>query len=160
MTKYLIMENPPGSEQSNEPGSREEMACAIVKAAALHSYPQDKFIAFPVENPNASWAFLKDSVKYTVELDDARAEIWSKEIEPLLQNAERVHDAIWEAYSNIFDAAEEFDNACQNSRHFQDLTLSEDLALDSIFENIDNTSKFEISEKVDEIFEVENLQLR
>jgi hypothetical protein len=160
MTKYLIMENPPGSEQSNEPGSREEMACAIVKAAALHSYPQDKFIAFPVENPNASWAFLKDSVKYTVELDDARAEIWSKEIEPLLQNAERVHDAIWEAYSNIFDAAEEFDNACENSRHFQDLTLSEDLALDSIFENIDNTSKFEISEKVDEIFEVENLQLR
>jgi hypothetical protein len=160
MTKYLIMENPPGSEQSNEPGSREEMACAIVKAAALHSYPQDKFIAFPVENPNASWAFLRDSVKYTVELDDARAEIWSKEIEPLLQNAERVHDAIWEAYSNIFDAAEEFDNACENSRHFQDLTLSEDLALDSIFENIDNTSKFEISEKVDEIFEVENLQLR
>ena len=35
------------------------------------------------------------------------------------------------------------------------MTLSEDLALDSIFENIDNTSKFEISEKVDEIFEVE-----
>ena len=155
MTKYLIMENPPGSEQSNEPGSREEMACAIVKAAALHSYPQDKFIAFPVENPNASWAFLKDSVKYTVELDDARAEIWSKEIEPLLQDAERVHDAIWEAYSNIFDAAEEFDNACQNSKHFQDLTLSEDLALDSTFENIDNTSKFEIAEKIDEIFEVD-----
>ena len=155
MTKYLIMENPPDSGQFNESGSREELACAIAKVASMHEYSADHYIAFAVENPQASWAFLKDSVKYTVELDDTRAEIWSKEIEPLLQNAERVHDALWEAYSNIFDAAEEFDNVCENSRHFQDLTLSEDLALDSIFENIDNTSKFEISEKVDEIFEVE-----
>jgi uncharacterized protein (DUF58 family) len=155
MTKYLIMENPPDSEQCNAPGSREEMACAIVKAASMHQYSADHYIAFAVENPQASWAFLKDSVKYTIELDDARAEIWSKEIVPLLQDAERVHDAIWEAYSNIFDAAEEFDNACQNSKHFQDLTLSEDLALDSTFENIENTSKFEISEKIDEIFEVD-----
>jgi len=55
----------------------------------------------------------------------------------------------------IFDAAEKFDNACENSRHFQDLTLSEDLALDYAFENIGNTSKVELAERIDEIFEVE-----
>ena len=158
MTKYLIMENPPGSGQSNEPGSREEMACAITKAASMHSYSQDYFIAFAVENPHASWAFLKDSVKYTVELDDARAEIWSKEIQPLLRDAERVSEAIVEAYSVIFDAAEEFDESCQSSKHFQDLTLTEDLNLDNSFENIANTSKVEISEKIDEIFEVQSYQ--
>lgn len=90
MTKYLILKNPPDSSQSNEPGSRKEMACAIVKSASMHEYSQDYYIAFEVEGPHASWAFLKDSVKYTVELDDARAEIWSKEIEPLLQDAEIV----------------------------------------------------------------------
>ena len=154
MTKYLILVNPPGSEQFNEPGSREEMACAIAKAASMHSYSQDYYIAFAVENPHASWAFLKDSVKYTIELDDARAEIWSKEIQPLLEDAERVSEAIEEAYSVIFDAAEEFDESCQASKHFQDLSLSEDLNLDSTFENIGNTSMSEIAEKIDEIFEV------
>ena len=154
MTKYLILVNPPGSGQFNEPGSREEMACAITKAAAMHTYSQDYFIAFAVENPHASWAFLKDSVKYTMELDDVRAEIWRNEIEPLIQNAERVSEAIGQAYSDIFDAAEDFDEACQGSKHFQDLSLSEDLNLDSTFENIGNTSMSEIAEKIDEIFEV------
>ena len=155
MTKYLIMENPPETEQFSESGSREELACAIVKVASLHEYSADHYIAFAVENPQASWAFLKDSVKYTVEIDDARAEIWDKEIEPLLNEAERVSEAIVKAYSVIFDAAENFDIACKKSKNFQDLALSEDLALDCAFENIGNTSKVELAERIDEIFEVE-----
>ena len=155
MTKYLIMENPPDSGQFNESGSREELACAIVKVASMHEYSADHYIAFAVENPQASWAFLKDSVKYTVEIDDARAEIWDKEIEPLLNEAERVSEAIVKAYSVIFDAAENFDIACKKSKNFQDLALSEDLALDCAFENIGNTSKVELAERIDEIFEVE-----
>lgn len=154
MTKYLIMENPPENEQFSESGSREELACAIVKVASLHEYSADHYIAFAVENPQASWAFLKDSVKYTVEIDDERAEIWDKEIEPLLNEAERVSEAIAKAYSVIFDAAENFDIACKKSKNFQDLALSEDLALDYAFENIGNTSMSEIAEKIDEIFEV------
>lgn len=154
MTKYLIMENPPENEQFSESGSREELACAIIKVASLHEYSADHYIAFAVENPQASWAFLKDSVKYTVEIDDERAEIWDKEIEPLLNEAERVSEAIAKAYSVIFDAAENFDIACKKSKNFQDLALSEDLALDYAFENIGNTSMSEIAEKIDEIFEV------
>ena len=155
MTKYLIMENPPENEQFSESGSREELACAIVKVASLHEYSADHYIAFAVENPQVSWAFLKDSVKYTVEIDDERAEIWDKEIEPLLNEAERVSEAIVKAYSVIFDAAENFDIACKKSKNFQDLALSEDLALDYAFENIGNTSKVELAERIDEIFEVE-----
>lgn len=148
------MENPPENEQFSESGSREELACAIVKVASLHEYSADHYIAFAVENPQASWAFLKDSVKYTVEIDDERAEIWDKEIEPLLNEAERVSEAIAKAYSVIFDAAENFDIACKKSKNFQDLALSEDLTLDYAFENIGNTSMSEIAEKIDEIFEV------
>lgn len=154
MTKYLIIENPPENEQFSESGSREELACAIVKVASLHEYSADHYIAYAVENPQASWAFLKDSVKYTVEIDDERAEIWDKEIEPLLNEAERVSEAIAKAYSVIFDAAENFDIACKKSKNFQDLALSKDLALDFAFENIGNTSMSEIAEKIDEIFEV------
>ena len=52
-------------------------------------------------------------------------------------------------YTNIFDIA------CKKSKNFQDLALSEDLALDYAFENIGNTSKVELAERIDEIFEVE-----
>ena len=57
-----------------------------------------------------------------------------------------------------FDAAEEFDESCQNSKHFQDLALTEDLKLDNTFENIANTSKVEISVTIEEIFEVHEYQ--
>ena len=158
MTKYLIMENPPNSEQSNKSGSREELACAVVKVASLHDYSADHYIAFAVENPQASWAFLKDSVKYTVEIDDLREEIWLKEIEPLLNESDKLSEAIAQAYSVIFDAAENFDIACKKSKNFQDLAISKDMDLDYAFENIGNTSMTEISEKVDEIFEVQSYQ--
>jgi len=158
MTKYLIMENPPNSEEFNKSGSREELACAIVKVASLHDYSADHFIAFAVENPQASWAFLKDSVKYTVEIDDLREEIWLKEIEPLLSESEKVSEAIAEAYSVIFDAVENFDIACKKSKNFQDLAISKDMDLDYSFENIGNTSMTDISKKVDEIFEVQSYQ--
>ncbi len=115
MTKYLIMENPPNSEQFNKSGSREELACTVVKVASLQDYSADHYIAFAVENPQASWAFLKDSLKYTVEIDELREEIWLKEIEPLISELEKVSEAIAEAYSVIFDAVENFDIACKKS---------------------------------------------
>jgi len=158
MTKYLIMENPPNSEQSNKSGSREELACAVVNVASLHEYSADHYIAFAVENPQASWAFLKDSVKYTVEIDDLREEIWLKEIEPLLNESDKLSEAIAQAYSVIFDAAENFDIACKETKKFQDLAISKNMDLDYAFENIGNTSMTDISEKVDEIFEVQSYQ--
>ena len=73
MTKYLVFKNQPDSGQVNEPGSREEMASEIANVVSRDRMHPNYYIAFPVENPKASFESLKEAAKFTVEIDDATA---------------------------------------------------------------------------------------
>ena len=106
MTKYLVFKNQPGSGQSNVPGSREEMACTIAKVVSQDALPKDFYIAYPLENPHSTWESMKDAAKFSVEIDDERAELWEKEIFPLTGLAEKIDEAIGDAYSAIVYAAQ------------------------------------------------------
>ena len=154
MTKYLVFKNQPNSGQVNAPGSREEMACTIAKVVSQDALPKDFYIAFPLENHHPSWESIKDTAKFSVEIDDERAEIWEKEILPLTDLSEAVDDAIGEAYSAIVDAAMALDKAFENSKNFQDIKVLENIGMDRAFDNLEHYSFGEISEKVEEIFEV------
>ena len=155
MTKYLVFKNQPGSGQSNVPGSREEMACTIATVVSQDALPKDFYIAYPLENPHSTWESLKDTAKFSVEIDDERAELWEKEIFPLTGLAENIDEAIGDAYSAIVDAAQAFDRACEKSKNFQDIKVLENIGMDRAFDNLENFTAGEISEKVEEIFEVE-----
>ena len=155
MTKYLVFKNQPGSGQSNVPGSREEMACTIAKVVSQDALPKDFYIAYPLENPHSTWESLKDTAKFSVEIDDARAELWEKEIFPLTGLAESIDEAIGDAYGAIVDAAQAFDRACEKSKNFQDIKVLQNIGMDRAFDNLEHCSFGEISEKVEEIFEVQ-----
>ena len=154
MTKYLVFKNQPNSGQVNAPGSREEMACTIAKVVSQDALPKDFYIAFPLENPHSTWESLRDTAKFSVEIDDERAELWEKEILPLTDLSEAVDDAIGEAYSSIVEAAMTLDKAFENSKNFQDIKVLENIGMDRAFDNLEHYSFGEISEKVEEIFEV------
>ena len=158
MTKYLVFKNQPDSVQVNAPGSREEMACTIAKLVSQDALPKDFYIAYPLENPNSNWDSLKDTAKFSVEIDDERAELWEKEILPLTDFSEAIDDAIGDAYSAIVEAARAFDQACEKSKNFQDLSVLKSIGMDRAFDNLENFTAGEISEKVEEIFEVESFQ--
>ena len=158
MTKYLVFKNQPGSGQTNVPGSREEMACTIAKVVSQDALPKDFYIAYPLENPHSTWESLKDTAKFSVEIDDERAELWEKEILPLTDFSEAIDDAIGDAYSAIVEAARAFDQACGKSKNFQDLSVLKSIGMDRAFDNLENFTAGEISEKVEEIFEVESFQ--
>ena len=104
MAKYLVFKNQAGSGQTNLPGSREEMSCTIAQVVSQDALPQDFYIAYPLENPNSNWDSLKDTAKFSVEIDDERAELWEKEIFPLTGLAENIDEAIGDAYGAIVDA--------------------------------------------------------
>ena len=53
------------------------------------------------------------------------------------------------------DAAENFDIACKKSKNFQEIKVLENIGMDRAFDNLEHYSFGEISEKVEEIFEVE-----
>jgi len=154
MTKYLVFKNQPNSGQVNAPGSREEMACTIAKVVSQDALPKDFYIAYPLENPHSTWESLRDTAKFSVEIDDERAELWEKEILPLTDLSEAVDDAIGEAYSSIVEAAMTLDKAFENSKNFQDIKVLENIGMDRAFDNLEHYSFGEISEKVEEIFEV------
>ena len=156
MAKYLVFKNQPDSGQVNAPGSREEMACTIAKVVSQDALPKDFYIAYPLENPNSNWDSLKDTAKFSVEIDDERAELWEKEILPLTDFSEAIDDAIGDAYSAIVEAARAFDQACEKSKNFQDLSVLKSIGMDRAFDNLENFTAGEISEKVEEIFEVES----
>lgn len=157
MTKYLVFKNEPGSEKTNVPGSREEMACAIAEVVTQDALPKDFYIAYPLENSNCTWEILKDTAKFSVEIDDERAELWEKEISPLVDLAGAIDDAIGEAYSVIIHAAMRFDTACEKSDNFNDIKALENLQMDRAFDSLENGSPYEVASKVEEIFEVQSL---
>ena len=70
MTKYLVFKNQPDSEQSNVPGSSEEMASEIANVVSRDRMHPNYYIAFPVEHPSTSLESLKDLAKFSVEITD------------------------------------------------------------------------------------------
>ena len=155
MTKYLVFKNQPGSGQSNVPGSREEMACTIATVVSQDALPKDFYIAYPLENPHSTWESLKDTAKFSVEIDDERAELWEKEILPLTDLSYAIDDAIGDAYSAIVEAARALDHACEKSKNFKNISVLQNIGMDRAFDNLEHCSFGEISEKVEEIFEVQ-----
>jgi hypothetical protein len=155
MTKYLVFKNQPDSGQANVPGSREEMACTIAKVVSQQPQPKDFYIAYPLENPHSTWESLKETAKFSVEIDDERAALWENEFLPLADLAENINEAIGDAYGAIVDAAQAFDHACEKSKNFKDIKVLENIGMDRAFDNLEHYSFGEISEKFEEIFEVE-----
>jgi hypothetical protein len=158
MTKYLVFKNQPDSGKVNAPGSREEMACAIVKVVCQDTLSKDFYIAYPQDHPHSTWESLKDLAKYSVVIDDERAELWEQEIVPLTAYSVAIDDAIGQAYSAIAQAARTFDHACEKSKNFQNVRVLDNLGMDPSFDNLENLTFVEISDKVDEIYEVESFR--
>ena len=157
MTKYLIFKNQPGSGQTNVPGSREQMACNIAKVVTQEDLADDFFVAYPSESPDSTFAGLKKTANYSVEIDDERAELWKKEIASITNLSQAIDDAIGQAYSVIVGAAINFGHACEKSKNFKDIEVSEHINIDRAFEAIESNLSFEIAEIIEEIFEVETL---
>jgi len=156
MTKYLVFENQPSSGQSNAPGSREEMACTIAQFVMHHAKPRNFYIAYPLENPHASWESVKASAKFSVEIDDERAELWENEISHLADLANEVGETISNAYSAIVKAARAFDDACKHSDRFRDVKVLREMGIDQAFDAIENSPAYEVYARVESVFEIES----
>ena len=89
------------------------------KVVSQDALPKDFYIAYPLENPHSTWESFKETAKFSVEIDDERAELWEKEILPLTDLSYAIDDAIGDAYSAIVEAARALDHACEKSKNFR-----------------------------------------
>jgi hypothetical protein len=129
MTKYMVFKNQPNSGQVNAPGSREEMASEIANVVSQDRMLPNYYIAFPVEDANVSMQSLREMARFTVEITDETAALWTREIQPMVQKAHNVDDAVSEASGGIYQAMIEYNNAIQNSNSSRMAALDEMLAL-------------------------------
>jgi hypothetical protein len=156
MTKYMVFKNQPNSGQVNAPGSREEMASEIANVVSQDRMLPNYYIAFPLEDANASMHSLRELARFTVEITDETAALWTREIQPMVQKAHNVDDAVSEASGGIYQAMIEYNNAIQNSHKFVELTELSIKALDRTFEFFEVESSYEVPTMVEEIFSVES----
>ena len=158
MTKYLVFKNQPNSGQVNAPGSREEMASEIANVVSRDHMSPNFYISYSINDPKATFESLKDLAKFTVEIDDATADLWVNEIQAMVQKANNVDDAIGEASGGIYQAMMEYNNAIKDSSQFKDLTVLSIKAIDRAFEYFEVESSYEVSTLVEEIYQVENIE--
>ena len=158
MTKYLVFKNQPNSGQVNAPGSREEMASEIANVVSRDHMPPNFYISYSINDPKATFESLKDLAKFTVEIDDATADLWVNEIQAMVQKANNVDDAIGEASGGIYQAMMEYNNTIKDSGQFKDLTVLSIKAIDRAFEYFEVESSYEVSTLVEEIYQVENIE--
>lgn len=95
MTKYLVFKNEPGSGLFNMPGrSREEMACDIAILTTGAALNKESYIAYPSDSPNSTLEMLKEPAKFAVVIDDKRADLWMKEIEPMSRLSDEIDELL------------------------------------------------------------------
>ncbi len=101
---------------------------------------------------------LKELAKFTIEIDDATAELWVNEIQPVVQKAHNVDDALGQASGGIYQAMMEYNDAIQASSNCKDLTSLSVRAIDHAFEYFAVESTYEVSDKVEEIYDIESIE--
>lgn len=158
MTKYLIFKNDPTNGKLNAPGSPEQVACDIARAVETEGAPPNAFIVFPADSPAATFEALKQTPRFSIELDQAKIDLWLNEAEPLLEKIFNVHDALSNAYGIIHDSVRDLEADLENSEHFYDLHLTDDMHIDVAFEYIENPSEYTFANKLEEVFDIKTFE--
>ena len=156
MTKYLVFKNQPDSEKCNVPGSREEMACDIAILTTGAALSKDFYIAYSSDSADSTLQGLTNLAKFTVVIDDKRADLWVKEIVQMSRLSDEIDEAIGEAYSNIYEAARSFDLACEESELCKELCVLDYMGIDRAFDSFEHQSTSGIVNLVEEMFEVDS----
>lgn len=158
MTKYIVFINPTPDVTVNEPGSREEMACDIAIYAEYEQMPKNYYVAFASDSIHVTMELLRGEARFSLQIDDERADLWEQEISQIIGCGHNVHDAMWDSRSQIVKAMQEFNRATQSSTRFQDLPILRSKSIDEVFGDLDlSAASTDISIKVSEIFEVKDM---
>ena len=154
MTKYYVFKSLDLNSLYMTPGSMEDLACEIAAFVSQWTFTKQNLISYSESNSQSAWVALQKMPSYTLEIDDAKAEIWKKEARQLVELARNIDIAIGNAYSEIVNSVRDFDNACEHSENFQDARVFDNLGLDAAFEILENNSEYSVLNIVEEIFKV------
>lgn len=103
----------------------ERLACDIVRAACVYEDLGSDLVAIEANSKNGTYAQLKGTAMYSMELTDSNMEIWKKEGEKIyeyLLGPENDNSRLWGAFGMLDAAMDSYENTCEQSEHFNDLS--------------------------------------
>ena len=127
MSKYLVIPRRADSPMTHAGGSTEETICEIAKNLLRFPGPSDFLMAVAADSKVATLALVKDDALCSIEVTKKTLDTWRKDV------------------TNIQDAINSFQSAKDHAEN----------VLDRAFDNLEHYSFGEISEKVEDIFEVQ-----
>jgi len=153
MAQYFVFPNQSKNHQANEPGSRGEMACDIFNCISMERRPKDYFLAFERDTPGATLELLKGELIGSLQIDDARAIHWVDELQPMVNLAYKVDDAMSTAYTAMTESMMEFNNAAIRSSYSKSLALLPIRPVEKSFDNLEISPLYDVAFVVAQVFE-------
>ncbi len=155
MTKYLVFNNSRTSGKFNVPGSPEDIACDIARVVENEGNSKTRFISYPAESPEATFATIHQVPRYAIVLNQKKIDAWINDAEPMLAKILHVHDVIDHAYGDIMGAVNDLDTDMQDSAVCRDLDLMDEMNIEHGFEVISRPNEYVFSDHIAEYFDVQ-----
>jgi hypothetical protein len=155
VTKYLVFNNSRTSGKLNVPGSPEDIACDIARVVENEGNSKNRFISYPAESPDATFATIQEGPRYALELDQKKINAWLNDAEPLLAKILNVHDVIDHAYGDIMQAVNDLESNVQDSTVCHGLDLMDEMNIEHGFEVISHPNEYVFSDHIAEYFDVQ-----
>ena len=163
MKKYFVFRHdqrvqPTHPQHQQHPlESPEATACEITRVALSEYLPMGFYTACEADSPQATFEGLKTPAICTVELDDARVDLWHNEVMPIVEGMSSLTDAIDQGRNMVSESLVDLIAAAENCEAFADHDFGENIDVDSGFSYIEAPSLGDFCQRVCELFDVKYL---
>ena len=157
MKKYFVFRHDKPQQTPYPYGSPEATACEIVRVSFAEHLPMGFYSAIEADTPEMTFQSLKMPALCSVELDQARIDLWHNELSPVVDHLSDLSDAIESARNSIADTLDSLITAAEECEALKDHDFGKNINIEHAFSYIEPPSLTEFYQDVAEIFDVKYL---
>ena len=154
MKKYIVTTDMEADSEQEFDSERERIICEVISKIYLAGNTSYVSNIFEAGSKYETMMLLSSAMHYTIEIDDAREDLWRDEISIIYQQADEISKAIAAAQEVISLAENQFDRVCIKSSHFTNVHISGFHNLDNVFDEIPESAHEQISRIARKIYNV------
>jgi hypothetical protein len=147
MKKYFVFRHDKPQQTPYPYGSPEATACEIVRVGSAEHLPMGFYSAIEADTPEMTYQCLKMPAVCSVELDQARIDLWHNELSPVVDHLSDLSDAIESARNSIADTLDSLITAADECEALKDHDFGENINLEHAFSYIGNPPLLQGPEK-------------
>ena len=157
MKKYFVFRHDQRVQQTHPPESPEATACEIVRVGFAEHLPMGFYSAIEADTAEMTFQSLKMPAVCSIELDQARIDLWHNSLSPVVDHLSDLSDAIDSARNSIADTLDSLIEAADECEALKDYDFGENINLEYAFSYLEPPSLTEFYQDVAELFDIKYL---